>query len=121
VMVIETRTRLGRLSQSSVLLLAGVPLAQATPPAAAGFSLGVLFLTFLKIGATLYGSGYVLLAFLHDDFVNRLGWLTDQQLLDAIAVGQFTPGPLFTTATFMGYLVGSWAGAMVATVAVFLP
>jgi len=122
VMLIENRTRLGRLSQSSgLLLLAGVPLTQATPPAAAGFSLGVLFLTFLKIGATLYGSGYVLLAFLHDDFVNRLGWLTDQQLLDAIAVGQFTPGPVFTTATFIGYLVGSWAGAMVATVAVFLP
>src|SRR5207245_5067258 len=66
-------------------------------------------------------SGYVLLAFLHDDFVNRLHWLTDHELLDAIAVGQFTPGPVFTTATFIGYLVGSWAGAIVATVAVFLP
>jgi chromate transporter len=96
--------------------------AQTAPAAgAASFSLGVLFITFLKIGATLYGSGYVLLAFLHDDFVNRLGWLTDQQLLDAVAVGQFTPGPVFTTATFIGYLVGGFSGAIVATVAVFLP
>jgi chromate transporter len=121
VMVIENRSRLNALSShTSALALLAVPPAQA-PPVTAGFSLGVLFLTFLKIGATLYGSGYVLLAFLHDDFVNRLGWLTDQQLLDAIAVGQFTPGPVFTTATFIGYLVGSWAGAIVATVAVFLP
>ncbi|MCA9973962.1 MAG: chromate efflux transporter, partial [Anaerolineales bacterium] len=67
---------------------------------AVSFSLSTLFLTFLKIGAVLYGSGYVLLAFLHRDFVQRLGWLTDQQLIDAIAIGQLTPGPVFTTATF---------------------
>jgi chromate transporter len=92
-----------------------------TQALAPSFSLGVLFLTFLKIGATLYGSGYVLLAFLHDDFVSRLGWLSDQQILDAVAVGQFTPGPVFTTATFIGYVLGGLPGAVLATVAVFLP
>jgi chromate transporter len=86
-----------------------------------GFSMTTLFLTFLKIGSVLYGSGYVLLAFLRGDFVDRLGWLTEQQLLDAVAVGQFTPGPVFTTATFVGYLVGGWPAALVATVAIFLP
>ena len=85
------------------------------------FSLLTLFLTFLKIGAVLYGSGYVLLAFLRTDFVVNLHWLTDRQLLDAISIGQFTPGPVFTTATFVGYLVGGWQGALVATLAIFLP
>ena len=85
------------------------------------FSMLTLFLTFLKIGAVLYGSGYVLLAFLRTDFVLHLHWLTDRQLLDAVAIGQFTPGPLFSTATFIGYLVGSWPGALLATGAIFLP
>jgi chromate transporter len=80
-----------------------------------------LFLIFAKIGAVLYGSGYVLVAFLRTELVERAGWLTDQQLLDAVAVGQFTPGPLFTTATFIGYVIGGWQGAIIATVAIFLP
>ncbi|CAG1012621.1 putative chromate transport protein [Anaerolineae bacterium] len=84
-------------------------------------SLLTLFLTFLKIGGTLYGSGYVLLAFVQNDFVERLGWLTNEQLLDAVAIGQFTPGPVFTTATFIGYLVAGIPGAILATVAIFLP
>jgi len=85
------------------------------------FSLPQLFLTFLKIGAVLYGSGYVLLAFLRADFVVRFGWLTDKQLMDAIAIGQVTPGPVFTTATFIGFVLGGIPGALLATLAIFLP
>lgn len=85
------------------------------------FSLLTLFLTFLKIGAVLYGSGYVLLAFLRTDFVLNLRWLTDRQLLDAVSIGQFTPGPVSSTATFIGYMVGGWPGALVATLGIFLP
>ena len=80
-----------------------------------------LTLFFLKVGSILFGSGYVLLAFLRADLTERWGWLTDQQLIDAITVGQLTPGPVFTTATFIGYLIGGWAGAVLATVAIFTP
>ena len=84
-------------------------------------SLGLLFLLFLKIGTVLYGSGYVLLAFLRSEFVDQRAVLTVQQLLDAVAVGQFTPGPVFTTATFIGYLIQGFPGAILATVGIFLP
>jgi chromate transporter len=84
-------------------------------------SLFVLFLTFLKLGAIVYGSGYTLLAFLRADLVQNLHWLTDKQLLDAVSIGQFTPGPVFTTATFIGYLLAGFPGAILATVGIFLP
>jgi chromate transporter len=85
------------------------------------FSFSALFLVFLKIGAVVFGSGYVLLAFLRADLVVHRAWLTDAQLIDAVAVGQVTPGPVFTTATFIGYLLGRTRGAFIATVAIFLP
>jgi chromate transporter len=87
----------------------------------APFALWPLFAVFLKIGAVLFGSGYVLIAFLRNDLVVRLGWLTEAQLLDAVAVGQVTPGPVFTTATFIGYVLGGGSGAVVATLGIFLP
>jgi chromate transporter len=105
----------------ALVLLVPAPAVAALGVAASPVSLPTLALTFLKIGAVLYGSGYVLLAFLRNDFVARLGWLTDQQLLDAVAIGQFTPGPVFTTATFIGYVVAGWSGGVVATLAIFLP
>lgn len=86
-----------------------------------GVSLASVFGVFLKIGAVLFGSGYVLIAFLRADLVERLQWLTETQLLDAIAVGQVTPGPVFTTATFIGYLLAGTGGACVATLGIFLP
>jgi chromate transporter len=105
---------------------AALPLAAALAPAslpiaAASFGLLPLFLFFLKVGAVLFGSGYVLLAFLRADLVERYGWLTEVQLLDAVAVGQVTPGPVFTTATFVGYVLGGSPGALVATLGIFLP
>ena len=93
----------------------------AQAAAGAKLSLAALFVTFFKIGAVLYGSGYVLLAFLWKDFVQNYQVLTSQQLLDAVAIGQVTPGPVFTTATFIGYVIAGIPGAIVATIAIFLP
>jgi len=95
--------------------------AAAATGSAVPFTLAGLALFFLKVGSVLFGSGYVLLAFLRADLVERWGWLTDQQLIDAITVGQVTPGPVFTTATFIGYLLGGWMGAVLGTAAIFAP
>jgi chromate transporter len=109
-----------------VLLIAGVAAAVsrrvgATPATVWSVELAPLFLFFLKVGSVLFGSGYVLLAFLRADLVERWQWLTEGQLLDAIAVGQVTPGPVFTTATFVGYVLAGAPGAVIATVGIFLP
>lgn len=87
----------------------------------ASFDLNQLFWYFMKVGSVLYGSGYVLLAFLRSDLVEQAHWLTSAQLLDATAVGQITPGPVFTTATFIGFVLGNFSGAIVATIGIFLP
>ena len=101
---------------SVTILAAGVSTGPAVP-----VTLTRLTLFFLKVGSVLFGSGYVLLAFLRADLTARWGWLTEQQLIDAVTVGQVTPGPVFTTATFIGFLLGGWPGAILATVAIFLP
>jgi chromate transporter len=98
-----------------------VPVAATDPAAPTAVSLRRLFLVFLEIGSVLYGSGYVLLAFLQRALVDERGWLTSQQLLDAVAVGQVTPGPVFSTATFVGWQIDGIAGAAVATIGIFLP
>jgi len=115
-MLIQNWTRLSGANLSIFLPL--LPVLGAAP---VPFALSTLFLTFLKIGAVLYGSGYVLIAFLRADLVERLGWLTEAQLIDAIAIGQITPGPLFTSATFIGYLLGGVPAALIATLGIFLP
>lgn len=100
----------------SIYLSAQTVTAEAVP-----FTLTRLTLFFAKVGSILFGSGYVLLAFLRADLTERWGWLTDQQLIDAVTIGQVTPGPVFTTATFIGYLLGGWSGAVLATIAIFVP
>ena len=100
----------------SANLQASCPWPQRQP----SLGLGAIFLTFLKMGLVVFGSGYVLVAFLGSELVTP-GYLTEQELLDAIAIGQLTPGPVFTTATFIGYLLAGVPGAVVATVGIFLP
>ena len=114
----------GRMIEPRASMISASPLVlflQSTAAATSSFGLWPLFLFFLKVGAVLYGSGYVLLVFLRADLVERWHWLTESQLLDAIAVGQVTPGPVFTTATFIGYVLGGFRGAIVSTVGIFLP
>jgi chromate transporter len=110
----------GRSNSGATLSLAALPFGfTGVVAGVAGFA--SIFLVFLKLGVVVFGSGYVLVAFLKADLVDRLHWITEPQLLDAITAGQLTPGPVFATATFLGYLLRGWAGAAVATVAIFLP
>jgi chromate transporter len=118
-MLWENRHRL-RGQAAALLPILALPLLGGAR-VAADPDLGRIFLVFLKIGAVLYGSGYVLVAFLERDVVDTYHWITTEQLLDAVAVGQITPGPVFTTATFVGYQIDGFAGALVATFAIFLP
>jgi chromate transporter len=115
----------GKGSDGPAAIVVGALPAAATAGGAAALALAPtttsIFLVFAKIGSVLFGSGYVLLAFLRSDLVVDRHWLTEAQLIDAVAVGQVTPGPVFTTATFVGYLLGGTAGAVAATVGIFLP
>jgi chromate transporter len=123
--MILARGRSGKKNLHSFfpISLGGIFQAATTGGATTGAAIGLmpLFLFFLKVGSVLFGSGYVLLAFLRGDLVERWHWLTNAQLLDAIAVGQVTPGPVFTTATFIGYVLAGPKGAVVATIGIFLP
>jgi chromate transporter len=110
-----------RFGAPAILVPLAGPLLLQAPAAAGSVSLTTLFWTFLKLGSVVFGSGYVLLAFLRDDLVEGLRVISDRQLVDAVAVGQITPGPVFTTATFIGYLAAGTSGAVVATVAIFAP
>jgi chromate transporter len=118
VMVLQVTVRFGF---GAMHLFLPLPLAVLAQDSDSPVALDRLFLVLLKIGAVLYGGGYVILAFLQNDFVERLGWLTQQQLIDAVSVGQVTPGPVFTTATFIGYVLKGVPGALLATLAIFLP
>ncbi len=122
-MLIVNRDKLKGKNYSLSLFLSTIPVSLYTVNEQLGNNITVntLFLTFLKIGSVLYGSGYVLLAFLETYFVDRFGVITTQQLLDAVSIGQFTPGPVFTTATFIGYIVNGIPGAIVSTIGIFLP
>lgn len=108
------------LYQRSSKILSLAPIA-LLPSVVSGITSGSIFYFFLKIGSVLFGSGYVLLAFLQTELVDERMWLTQKQLLDAVTVGQFTPGPVFTTATFIGFLLKSYEGAILATLGIFIP
>lgn len=110
---------LARRPRATALTVAAIPIASAS--AAASVGLVPILLTFLKMGVVVFGSGYVLLSFLQADLVDRLHWITQPQLLDAVTAGQLTPGPVFATAAFLGYLLHGFSGAAIATLAIFLP
>src|ERR1700758_424847 len=111
----------GRIRLGGVHGFAVWPAAGVAAPAAGTVGLLPLVFTFLKLGVVVFGSGYVLLAFLQRDLVDHLHWVTQAQLLDAVTAGQLTPGPLFATSTFLGYLMHGYAGAAAATIAIFAP
>jgi len=125
VVLVQSGRRLFKQKTATLLVTPALLLKLPLPGLAASavaFSQTTLFLTFLKMGATLFGSGYVLLAFLNSEFVVNLGWLTHAQVVDAIAVaGQITPGPVFNSAAFVGYLLGGWPSALLAALGIFLP
>jgi len=119
--IVMIAIRLARRTPAPLAIFPKLAILKTVAAGAVPFSLMALFLFFLKVGAVLFGSGYVLLAFIQADLVDRLHWLTKSQLLDAVAVGQITPGPVFTTATFVGYLLAGVSGATVSTIGIFLP
>ncbi|MCF2147301.1 chromate transporter [Desmonostoc muscorum LEGE 12446] len=121
VMLLKNWQSRGRITGAFLLPFSGVLAQVSSTAAVTSVSWINVFFFFLKIGCVLYGSGYVLLAFLQRELVERNHWLTSQQLLDAVAIGQFTPGPVFTTATFIGYLLAGNAGAIAGTIGIFLP
>ncbi|MBI2767425.1 MAG: chromate efflux transporter [Chloroflexi bacterium] len=116
--LLATAAPVALAATSSIAAAPATGVSRTNPP---GYSLLELFWVFLRIGSVLYGGGYVLFSFLHADLVVARSWLTEQQLLDAISVGQFTPGPLFSSATFGGYIIGGFPGAGAATLGLFLP
>ena len=118
VMLVINAHRIRWTSASLIIPVLSIPIKFASQ---ADYSPWVLFTTFIKIGSILYGSGYVLIAYLQAEFVNHLGWLTSEQVIDAITIGQITPGPVFTTATFIGYILGGPPAAILATIGIFLP
>jgi chromate transporter len=117
--IVTVARNIRRLRGAANLLLPSLPVLSLT--STVDVSPTSLFLEFLKLGAVAFGSGYVLVAFLHADLVEHLGWLTQRQLIDAVSIGQVTPGPVFTTATFIGYVAGGLGGAILATAGIFLP
>ncbi len=121
VMLLKNWQSKGNITGAFLLPFSGILGQVASTTAVTSISWINVFFFFLKIGCVLYGSGYVLLAFLQRELVERNQWLTSQQLLDAVAIGQFTPGPVFTTATFIGYLLAGNAGAIAGTIGIFLP